>query len=166
MLEPAREFVLVGGEGAIDGIAKHYHKFHMRHVMCDPLDGKRMVRVISARLECLRSAVSRGAAPGDFRQWKVTTVPPSAAVIIQVEVIYSLVEAGAEDLRVRGECPEERRRPATLAADQDEIGLEAKPCARRAGDHVSSTGHVSRQPARRTMCGCCHLSPLEGSPIR
>src|SRR5690242_10554173 len=91
-LETTRVFVFVSRKGALGRITQHDHELDRWQVAACPFERERMIKIVPTGLEGHHLAV-RGSLPaGDFRDREMSSVPPYSAVIIQVEVVYSLVE--------------------------------------------------------------------------
>ncbi len=115
-----RDLMLIGGEGALDGVADHHHELHRGKVAGDPLHRERMVDVIATGLEGGWLAVPPGSPPGDLGDGEVTPVPAQAAVVVQVEIVDAFVECGPHYLGMGHQCPEQGRGAASLGPDEDE----------------------------------------------
>jgi hypothetical protein len=120
-LEPACELVLVGRERALDRVAQHRQHAHVGQVLRHPRGSAGVEHVVAARLEGDR-LTGNGPAPTPQAAGRreVPLVPREVAVVVDVEVVDTLVEVRRVDQRVRHQRAVERRGAGALGADQDE----------------------------------------------
>ncbi len=156
-LEASRVLVLVRGERTLDRVAEHQHQLHLWQIARHPLDREGMVDVVSAGLEGERCAAASGPVPRDLSDGEVAAIPVRPTLVVQVEVVDSLVERGLHHLWVRHQGPVQRGGAAPLGPDHDEVGLQAKRRRRRANQH----SYVAACPLERSggrLSQGCHVA--------
>src|SRR5262249_47295258 len=84
----------------------------------------------------------------DLGKRKMTAVPNRAPVVVQVEVIDTLVEQRPHQLRVRRQRTEQRCRAAPLCADHDEPWFHAEPSGGGGHAAICAFTDVAEMPGR------------------